>query len=222
MSTQLLINKRKAGNLYRQVKPSITYSYIWRLNLSLVTTHWAFQLRRWSFWLQSVKRNFSQHGALLAIPWTSIPCTHTKLTSTSHLGNRSYSALVVSHKDWKCNLASVLLKPEARNKIRVSFAPWKRIKECYGKVKETVKCKHLPPQNPMQPVETWIALARTRNAEENETLSRSLFRKMILHRWLQTRGQRCYPRSALPIGPHWQFFIRGRISCDWWACPLLY
>jgi hypothetical protein len=64
-----------------------------------------------------------------------------KLTSTSHLGNRSYSSLVVSHKDWKCNPALVLLKPEARNKIRVSFAPRKRIKECCGKVKETVKCK---------------------------------------------------------------------------------
>jgi hypothetical protein len=65
-----------------------------------------------------------------------------------------------------------------------------------------VKRKHLLPQNPMQPVETWIALARTRNAEENETLNRSLFRKMIPHRQLQTRGQRCYPQSALPIRPH--------------------
>jgi hypothetical protein len=105
-----------------------------------------------------------------------------KLTSTSHLGNRSHSALIVNQKDRKYNPASVLLKPEARNKIKVSFAPQKRIKERYGKVKETVKHKHLPPQNPMQPVETWIALARTRNAEENETLSRNLFRKMIPHR----------------------------------------
>jgi hypothetical protein len=48
----------------------------------------------------------------------------------------------------------VLLKPEARNKIKVSFAPRKRIKEHYGKVKETVKLKHLPPQIPMQPVKT--------------------------------------------------------------------
>jgi hypothetical protein len=162
MSTQFLINKRKAGNLHRQVKPSIAYSYIWRLNLSFLTTHQAFQLRRWSFWLQSIKRNFSQHRALLAIPWISIPYTHTKLASTSHLGNRSHSVLVVSHKDRKCNPTSVLLKPEARNKIRVSFAPRKKIKEHYGKVKETVKRKHLPPQNPMQPVETWIAFARTR------------------------------------------------------------
>jgi hypothetical protein len=54
----------------------------------------------------------------------------------------------------------------------------------------------------MQPVETWIALACTRNVEENETLSHSLFRKMIPHRQLQTRGQRCCPQSALPIGPH--------------------
>jgi hypothetical protein len=96
----------------------------------------------------------------------------------------------------------MLLKPEARNKIKVSFAPQKRIKERYDKVKETVKRKHLPPQNPMQLVETWIALVRTRNAEENETLSRNLFRKMIPHHRLQTRSQRCYPRSALPIGPH--------------------
>jgi hypothetical protein len=51
----------------------------------------------------------------------------------------------------------------------------------------------LPPQNPMQPVETWIALACTRNEEENETLNRNLFRKMIPHRRLQTCGQRCYP-----------------------------
>jgi hypothetical protein len=222
MSTQLLINKRKVGNLHRQVKPRIAYSYIWRLNLSLVTTHRPFQLRHWSFWLQSVKRNFSWHRALLAIPWTSIPCAHTKLTSTSHLGNRSYSALVVSHKDWKYNPASVLLKSEARNKIRVSFVPRKRIKERCGEIKETVKRKYLPPQNPMQLVETWIALARTRNAEENETLSRNLFRKIIPHRRLQTRGQRCYPRSALPIGPHWQFYTCGRISCDWSANPLLY
>jgi hypothetical protein len=114
-----------------------------------------------------------------------------KLTSTFHLENRSYSALIVSHKDCKCNHTSVLLKLEARNKIRISFAPRKRIKEHCGKVKEMVKRKHLPPQNPMQPVETWIALARTRNAEENETLSRSLFRKMIPHRRLQTHGQ-CY------------------------------
>jgi hypothetical protein len=91
-----------------------------------------------------------------------------KLTSTSHLGNRSHNALVVSQKDGKYNPALVLLKPEACNKIRVSFAPRKRIKECCGKIKETMKCKHLPPQNPMQPVETWIALARIRNAEENE------------------------------------------------------
>jgi hypothetical protein len=125
-----------------------------------------------------------------------------KLTSTSHFGNKSHSALAVSQKDRKYNPALVLLKPEARNKIKVSFAPQKRIKERCGKVKETVKRKHLPPQNPMQPVETWIALARIRNAEENETLSRSLFRKMIPHRRLQTRSQRCCPRSALPIGPH--------------------
>jgi hypothetical protein len=157
-----------------------------------------------------------------AIPWTSIPCAHTKLTSTSHLGNRSHSDLVVSHRDRKYNPASVLLKPEARNKIRVIFAPRKRIKECCGKVKETVKHKHLPPQNPMQPVETWIALACIRNVEENETLNHSLFRKMIPHRRLQTRGQCCCPWSALPIGPHWQFFTCGRISCDWSACPLLY
>jgi hypothetical protein len=65
-----------------------------------------------------------------------------------------------------------------------------------------VKCKYLPPQNPMQPVETWIALVRTRNAEENETLNRNLFRKMIPHRRLQTRGQHCCPRSVLPISPH--------------------
>jgi hypothetical protein len=96
----------------------------------------------------------------------------------------------------------MLLKPEAHNKIKVSFAPQKRIKEHCGKVKETVKRKHLPPQNPMQPVETWIALARTRKAEENETLSRSLFRKMIPHRRLQTRNQHCCPQSALPIGPY--------------------
>jgi hypothetical protein len=104
------------------------------------------------------------------------------------LGNRSHSALVVSHKDWKYNPILVLLKPEALNKIKVSFAPQKRIKEHYGKVKETVKRKHLPPQNPMQPVETWIALVRTRNVEENETLSRSLFRKMIPRRRLQIRS----------------------------------
>jgi hypothetical protein len=96
----------------------------------------------------------------------------------------------------------MLLKPEARNKIKISFAPQKKIKERCGKVKETVKRKHLPPQNPIQPVETWIALARTRNAEENETLSHSLFRKMIPHRRLQTRSQHCCPRFALPIGPH--------------------
>jgi hypothetical protein len=125
-----------------------------------------------------------------------------KLTSTSHLGNRSHSTLVVSQKDRKYNPASVLLKLEARNKIKVSFAPQKRIKEHCGKVKETVKRKHLPPQNPMQPVETWIALARTRNAEENETLSHSLFWKMIPHRRLQTCSQHCCPRSTLPIGPH--------------------
>jgi hypothetical protein len=125
-----------------------------------------------------------------------------KLTSTFHLGNKSHSTLVVNHKDRKCNPTSVLLKPEARNKIRVSFAPWKRIKERCGKIKKMVKCKHLPPQNPMQLVETWIALARTRNAEENEILSRSLFRKMIPHHQLQTRGQRYCPQSALPIGPH--------------------
>jgi hypothetical protein len=202
MSTRLLINKRKAGNLHRQVKPSIAYSYIWRLNLFLLTIHRAFQLWRWSFWLQSVKHNFSLHRALLAIPWISIPCAHTKLTSTSHLGNRSHSALIIIHKDRKCNPTSVLLKVEARNKIRVSFAPRKRIKEHCGKVKETVKHKYLPPQNPMQPVESWITLARTRNIEENETLSRSLFRKMIPHRRLQTHGQRCCPRSALSIGPH--------------------
>jgi hypothetical protein len=65
-----------------------------------------------------------------------------------------------------------------------------------------VKRKHLPPQNPMQPVETWIALARTRNVEENETLNCSMFRKMIPHRRLQTRGQHWYPRSTLSIGPH--------------------
>jgi hypothetical protein len=129
-------------------------------------------------------------------------CIHTKLTSTSHLGNRSHSSLVVSHKDQKCNPPLVLLKSEARNKIRVSFAPRKRIKERCGKVKETVKHKHLPSQNPMQPVETWIALACTRNAEENETLSRSVFRKMIPHRRLQIRGQHCCPRSTLSIGPH--------------------
>jgi hypothetical protein len=204
------------------VKPSIAYSYIWRLNLSLLTTHQAFQLWHWSFWLQSVKRNFSRHRALLAISWTSVPCTHTKLTSTFHLGNRSHNALIVSHKDWKCNLASVLLKPEACNKIRVSFAPRKRIKECCSKVKKTVKRKHLPPQNPMEPVETWIALTSTSNTEENETLSRSLFRKMIPHRRLQTRCQHYCPRSKLPIGPHWQIFTRGRISCDWSTCPLLY
>jgi hypothetical protein len=125
-----------------------------------------------------------------------------KLTSTSHLRNRSHSSLVVSYKDQKCNPPSVLLKPEARNKISVSFAPRKRIKERCSKVKEMVKRKHLPSQHPMQPVETWIALACTRNVEENETLSRSVFRKMIPHRRLQTRGQRCCPRSALSIGPH--------------------
>jgi hypothetical protein len=65
-----------------------------------------------------------------------------------------------------------------------------------------MKRKHFPPQNPMQLVETWIALACTRNVEENETLSRSLFRKIIPHRRLQTGGQRCCPQSALPIGPH--------------------
>jgi hypothetical protein len=65
-----------------------------------------------------------------------------------------------------------------------------------------VKRKHLLFQNPMQPVETWIALACTRNTEENETLNRSLFRKMIPYRRLQTRGQCCCPRSTLPIGPH--------------------
>jgi hypothetical protein len=204
------------------VKPSIAYSYIGNLNLSLLTTHQAFQLRHWSFWLQSVKRNFSRYRAFLAIPWTSIPCVHTKLTSTSHLGNRSHSTLVVNHKDRKCNLASVLLKPEARNKIRISFVPRKRIKERCGKAKETVKHKHLPPQNPMQPAETWIALARTKNAEENETLSRSLFKKMIPYHRLQTCSQRCCPQSTLSIGPHWQFFTRGRISCNWSACPLLY
>jgi hypothetical protein len=154
MSTQLLINKRKTGNLHRQVKPSIAYSYIWRLNLSLLTIHQAFQLRRWSFWLPSVKRNFSRYRALLEISWTSIPCAHMKLTSTSHLGNKSHSALIVNHKDWKCNPASVLLIPEACNKIRVSFAPRKRIKERCGKVKEMVKRKQLLPQNPTQPVET--------------------------------------------------------------------
>jgi hypothetical protein len=105
-------------------------------------------------------------------------------------------------KDRKYNPALVLLKPEACNKIKVSFAPQKRIKERYGKVKETVKHKHLPPQNPMQPVETWIALVHTRNAEENETLSRSLFKKMIPHRRLQTHSQRCCPQFTLPIGPH--------------------
>jgi hypothetical protein len=125
-----------------------------------------------------------------------------KLTSTLHLGNRSHSALVVNPKDRKCNPTSVLLKLEARNKIRVSFTPRKRIKERCGKVKETVKRKHLSPQNPMQSIETWIALARTKNAEENETLSRSLFRKMIPHRRLQTHCQRCCPRSTLPFGPH--------------------
>jgi hypothetical protein len=73
----------------------------------------------------------------------------------------------------------MLLKLEAHNNFRVSFAPRKRIKERCGKVMETVKHKHSPPQNPMQSVGTWIALELKRNVEENKTLSRSLFQKMI-------------------------------------------
>jgi hypothetical protein len=42
----------------------------------------------------------------------------------------------------------------------------------------------------------------TRNTEENETLSRNLFMKMIPYHRLQICGQRCCPRSALPIGPY--------------------
>jgi hypothetical protein len=54
----------------------------------------------------------------------------------------------------------------------------------------------------------------TRNAEENETLSRSLFRKMIPHCRLQTRSQCCCPRSATPHQPSltilytWQNLVR--------------
>jgi hypothetical protein len=57
----------------------------------------------------------------------------------------------------------------------------------------------------MQPVETWIVLARTRNTEENETLSRSLFRKMIADTWSTQLPSICTPHQpSLTILYTWQ------------------
>jgi hypothetical protein len=77
-----------------------------------------------------------------------------------------------------------------------------------------VKRKHLPPQIPMQPVETWIALACTRNTEENETPKRQPVQEddptpSIANTWSTLLPSICAPhRPLLTTLYTWQNLVR--------------